>query len=148
LPVAAVSPGVFTADFGPGRAIAINPDGSLAQPVGSLGNSRPAVPGETLQFLVTGLGATNPPGVTGPNSYDLDGNFVRRDTVQQPTVLIGGVEAPVVFSGLSPEFVGVFQINATVPAGVTPGDTVPLVIEIGGISSRDDVTMAVGPAGN
>ena len=148
LPVAAVSPGVFTADFGPGRAIAINPDGSLAQPAGSLGNSRPAVPGETLQFLVTGLGATNPPGVTGPNSYDLDGNFVRRDTVQQPTVLIGGVEAPVVFSGLSPEFVGVFQINATVPAGVTPGGAVPLVIEIGGISSRDDVTMAVGPAGN
>jgi uncharacterized protein (TIGR03437 family) len=94
------------------------------------------------------LGATNPPGVTGPNSYDLNGNFVRRDTVQQPTVLIGGVEAPVVFSGLSPEFVGVFQVNATVPAGVTPGGAVPLVIEIGGLSSRDDVTMAVAPAGN
>ncbi len=148
LAIAPVSPGVFTADFGPGRAIAINPDGSLAQPVGSLGNSRPAVPGETLQFLVTGLGATNPPGITGPNSYDLDGNFVRRDTVQQPTVLIGGVEAPLVFSGLSPEFVGVFQINATVPEGVTPGDAVPLVIEIGGVSSRDDVTMAVGAAAN
>jgi uncharacterized protein (TIGR03437 family) len=147
LAVGPVSPGVFTADFGPGRAIAINPDGSLAQPVGSLGNSRPAVPGETLQFLVTGLGATNPPGITGPNSFDLDGNFVRRDTVQQPTVLIGGVEAPLVFSGLSPEFVGVFQNNATVPDGVTPGGEVPLVIEIGGVSSRDDVTMAVA-AGN
>jgi uncharacterized protein (TIGR03437 family) len=148
LAVGPVSPGVFTADFGPGRAIAINPDGSLAQPVGSLGNSRPAVPGETLQFLVTGLGVTNPPGITGPNSFDLDGNFVRRDTVQQPTVLIGGVEAPLVFSGLSPEFVGVFQINATVPEGITPGDAVPLVIEIGGVSSRDDVTMAVGASAN
>lgn len=148
LPIAPVSPGMFTADFGPGRAIAINPDGSLAQPLGSLGNSRPAVPGETLQFLVTGLGVTSPVGVSGANSFDMEGNFVRRDTVQQPTVLIGGVEAPLVFSGLSPEFVGVFQINATVPDGVAPGDQVPLVIEIGGLSSRDDVTMAVGAAGN
>jgi uncharacterized protein (TIGR03437 family) len=48
-----------------------------------------------------------------------------------------------VFSGLSPEFVGVFQINATIPAGVAPGNQVPLVLEIGGRVSRDDVTIAV-----
>jgi uncharacterized protein (TIGR03437 family) len=143
LPIAPVSPGFFTADFGPGRAVAINPDGSLAQPVGSLGNSRPAVPGETLLLLATGLGATSPAGVTGANSYDLDGNFVQRDTVL-PTVRIGGIEAPVVFSGLSPEFVGVFQVNATVPNGVAAGSQAPLTISIGGLTSRNDVTIAVG----
>ena len=146
LPVADTSPGVFTADFGAGRAIAINPDGTLAQPQGSLGASRPALPGETLVLLVTGLGDTTPGGVTGANSFDPDGTFVRRDTDAQVTVTIGGVSAPVVFAGLSPEFVGVYQINATVPEGVAPGDAVALVVEVGGRQSRADVTIAVGAA--
>ncbi len=144
LPVADTSPGIFTADFGAGRAIAINPDGTLAQPQGSLGSSRPAVPGETLVILTTGLGETTPGGVTGANSFDSTGTFVRRDTNAQATVTIGGVSAPVVFAGLSPEFVGVFQINATVPEGVAVGDAVPLVVEAGGRQSRSDVTIAVG----
>ena len=145
LPVADTSPGLFTADFGGGRAIAINPDGTLAQPAGSIGESRPALPGETLVILTTGLGETSPGGVTGANSFDADGTFVRRDVNAPVRVLIGGVEAQVVFAGLSPEFVGVFQINATVPEGVTPGDAIPLVVEAGERQSRDDVTIAVGP---
>ena len=147
LPVAPTSPGVFTADFGSGRAIAINADGTLAQPVGSLGASRPAAPGDAIVILVSGLGETVPGGVSGANSFDSNGAFVRRDTVQAARVLIGGQEAQVVFSGLSPEFVGVFQINAVVPQGVTPGDAVSLVIEVGERQSRGDVTIAVGPGG-
>ncbi len=43
------------------------------------------------------------------------------------------------------------QVNAVIPAGVTPGDTVSIVIEVdcgGGnvFRSRDDVTIAVDPA--
>jgi len=150
LPVGPVSPGVFTFDFGPGRAVAINPDGSVAHPAGSVPGltSRPAVAGDPIVLFVTGLGLTSPVGVTGDDSYDTEGNFVRRDTTAQPRVRIGGMEAPVVFSGLSPEFVGVFQINATVPAGVAPGNQVPLVIEIGGRVSRDDVTIAVAAPGS
>jgi uncharacterized protein (TIGR03437 family) len=145
LPVAAVSPGVFTAESGPGHAIAINADGSLAHAAGSIPGltTRPAVAGQPIILLVTGLGVTSPGGVTGDNSYDAAGTFVRRDTATVARVRVGGLDAPVVFSGLSPEFVGVFQINATVPAGVTPGNAVPLVIEIGGRVSRDDVTIAV-----
>ncbi len=145
LPVAPTSPGMFTADFGAGRAIAINGDGTLAQPMGSLGASHPAMIGDAIVLLLSGLGETTPGGVSGRNSFDLDGNFVRRDAAPVK-VLIGGVEAQVVFSGLSPEFVGVFQINAVVPAGVAPGDAVSLVIEAGGRTSRADVTIAVsGP---
>jgi uncharacterized protein (TIGR03437 family) len=145
LPIASVSPGVFTFDFGPGRAVAINPDGSVAHPVGSIPglNSRPAVAGQAIILLVSGLGLTAPRGITGANSFDSSGNFVRRDTTAPVRVRIGGMDAPVVFAGLSPEFVGVFQINATIPAGVTPGNLVPLVLEIGGRVSRDDVTIAV-----
>jgi uncharacterized protein (TIGR03437 family) len=62
-------------------------------------------------------------------------------------VLIGGREAVVGFAGLSPEFVGVFQINVTVPQGVTPGNQVPVVIETGGRSSPEGLTMSVAATG-
>jgi len=148
LPVAEFSPGIFTLDFGPGRAVVINVDASLAQPTGSVvgRTSRPARVGETVVIWATGLGPVDPPAVTGNNSFDENGVFVRRDTTTIPTVTIGGADAKVQFSGMSPEFVGVYQLNATVPEGAALGDAVPLVIEIGGVQSRADVTIAVQAA--
>jgi uncharacterized protein (TIGR03437 family) len=58
-------------------------------------------------------------------------------------VLIGNVPAQVVFSGLSPQFVGVNQINVAVPAGTPVGNNVPLQIQIGGLTSTNQVTIAV-----
>ncbi len=148
IPVEPANPGIFTLDSGPGRAIAINPDSSLAHPADSFPGlaTRPAAIGEPLVILATGLGATTPPGVTGDDSLDEEGNFVRRDTVLTPRVLIGGVEAQLLFSGLSPQFVGVYQLNVIPAAGTPTGDAQPLVIEMGGVASRDDVTIAVaGP---
>lgn len=143
LSIAPTAPGLFTADFGAGRAIAVNPDGTLAQPQGSLGASRPAAIGETIVLYASGLGETNPPGITGEDSLEDDGSFVRRDVTAPVRVLIGGVEATVVFAGLSPQFVGVYQLNVTVPPGLEPGDAVSIVVEAGGRSSRGDVTIAV-----
>ncbi|MEZ5361977.1 MAG: hypothetical protein R2748_06420 [Bryobacterales bacterium] len=143
LEVAPTSPGVFTTEFGAGPAIAINADGTLAQPAGAIGASRPAAVGDVIVLLVSGLGATTPDGVTGDDSFDSGGAFVRRDTADEVRVTIGGVEAPVAFAGLSPQFVGVYQINVTVPEGAPVGDAVPLVVEVGGRSSRGDVTLAI-----
>jgi uncharacterized protein (TIGR03437 family) len=50
-------------------------------------------------------------------------------------VTIGGIDARVFFAGLTPGFTGLYQVNAYVPAGVTPGDNVPLVITQAGRSS-------------
>ena len=72
----------------------------------------------------------------GANSMDTE-----RDTVTTPKILIGGTEAQVLCSGLSPQFVGLNQINVTVPqvkAGV-----LPLQISTGGVVSSDKVTIAV-----
>ena len=65
-------------------------------------------------------------------------------------VLIDGVVATT-FPVLHPTLVGVNQINAVIPEGVTPGDTVSIVIEVdcgdGKVfRSREDVTIAVGAA--
>ncbi len=143
------APALFTFDFGPGRAIAIHPaDGVLAHADGALADlelpSRAALPGDFLLLLGTGFGPTNPPGVTGDDSFDDLGNFIRRDLISTPRVLIGGVESPVLFAGLSPQFMGVTQINIQVPAGVEPGDQVSIVVEVEGVRSGEDVTIAVG----
>ncbi|MBZ5595662.1 MAG: hypothetical protein LAP39_25770 [Acidobacteriia bacterium] len=59
-----------------------------------------------------------------------------------PVVTIGGLPAQVMFSGLTPGYAGLYQVNAVVPAGVTPGDDVPLVLTIAGQASPA-VTIAV-----
>jgi len=56
-------------------------------------------------------------------------------------VTIGGQPAPVSFSGLTPGYPGLYQINAVVPSGVS-GDAVPVVVSVTGQTSPP-VTMAV-----
>jgi uncharacterized protein (TIGR03437 family) len=59
-----------------------------------------------------------------------------------PTVTIGDVPATILFSGLAPTFVGLYQINVQVPAAVAPGNAVPLIVSIGG-ATANAVTIAV-----
>jgi uncharacterized protein (TIGR03437 family) len=133
------SPGIFTAQFGVGQAIAINIDGSLAAPAGSIPGlaTRPARAGDTIIILATGLGPFTPAPVSGAASRD-----ALRSTMTMPTVLIGGVSAPVDFSGLSPDFVGVNQLNVRIPPGLTAG-VVSLQISMGGMTTSNQVTIAV-----
>jgi uncharacterized protein (TIGR03437 family) len=53
----------------------------------------------------------------------------------QPTVTIGGRPAQVLFSGLTPSSVGLYQINL-VPASDTPTGLQPVVITVNGIASK------------
>jgi uncharacterized protein (TIGR03437 family) len=133
-----VSPGIFTTQSGKGQAIAINADGSLAGPTGSIPGLavHPAKVGDALIILATGLGAVSPSIADGAAGGD-----TLRYTSATPTVTIGGTTAPLAFSGLSPQFVGVNQLNVTVPkvaAGV-----VALQISMGGIVTSNLVTIAV-----
>lgn len=88
-------------------------------------------------ILATGLGAVTPAVANGANSMDQ-----LRNTVSTPTVLIGGQPAQLLFSGLSPSFTGVNQINAVVPFGGT-GQAIPIQLQIGGIITSDQVTIAI-----
>ena len=59
-------------------------------------------------------------------------------------VTIGGVPVPaanVVFAGLV--YSGEIQINVLIPGTAPTGGAVPLVVSIGGTSSRTDVTIAL-----
>jgi uncharacterized protein (TIGR03437 family) len=66
-----------------------------------------------------------------------------RRTVASPNVMIGGA-SEISFSGLSPQFVGAYQLNVIVPASVLPADSVPLQIQIGGVPYAGNTTIVVG----
>jgi uncharacterized protein (TIGR03437 family) len=77
----------------------------------------PAAAGETLEIYGLGLGVTNPmlqAGVASPASPPAR-------ALETPRLQIGGKDAVVVFAGLEPGLAGVYQVNAIVPAGLSPG---------------------------
>jgi len=60
------------------------------------------------------------------------------------SVSLGGVQLPaanVIFDGLV--YCGEVQINVLIPANAPTGNAVPLVVNIGGASSRADATIAI-----
>jgi uncharacterized protein (TIGR03437 family) len=136
--IGAAAPGIFSLGWGVGQAIAINPDGSLAARDGSIAgvNTHPAHTGDSLMIFATGLGAVTPVIADGA----VAGSLIRT-AITTPVVLVGGVPARVTFAGLSPEFVGVDQINIVVPSA--EGDTVSLQIEAGGIRTTEKIVIAV-----
>lgn len=137
--VGPASPGIFTAGPPDFRAIATNVDGLLAQPVGSIPGltTHPVKVGEAIIIYATGLGPVDSPIDDGASSVDK-----LRNTLTKPTVLVGGVQAQLLFSGLQPQFVGVNQVNIVIP-DVPAGDKVSLQFQMGGITSPNNVTIAV-----
>ena len=86
--------------------------------------------GDVLALYLTGLGGTDPPvheGVAAP------GSPLAR-TVMLPQVFVGGTPVPVVFAGLAPGFVGLFQVNAQLPKDTQP--SFEIVVETGGRRSN------------
>jgi uncharacterized protein (TIGR03437 family) len=104
--------------------------------------SSPATAGTSIiQIYCTGLGAVGNQPADGAPALAVPLSM----TGATPTVTIGGASATVLFSGLAPTLVGVYQINALVPAASATGVAVPVSISAGGVSSNT-VTMAVNPA--
>jgi uncharacterized protein (TIGR03437 family) len=135
-----ITPGVYTIPPGVGYAVAVNnADGTIAAPVGAIQGfpTHPARVGDVLIVYANGLGPVDPPVANGAASLDK-----LRNTLTMPTVWIGGVQAQVLFSGLSPQFPGVNQLNVVIP-NVAAGDKIPFQVESGGIRSTDQAVIAI-----
>jgi uncharacterized protein (TIGR03437 family) len=138
--IASVAPALFSTNSqgsGQGSILVANTS-ILAAPAGVTSSSRPAKRGEAIEIFATGLGAVDQLIFDGDSA---PGNPAA-NTLATATVTIGNVPAKVLFSGLAPGFVGLNQVNVTVPQSVTPGSSVPVVLTIGGVTSNT-VTMAV-----
>jgi uncharacterized protein (TIGR03437 family) len=90
----------------------------------------PAHAGELLSLYANGLGpVTNQPasGAPAPGGPNL------ASTTTKPVVTIGGQQAQLGFWGLAPGYPGLYQLNVTVPAGLTGNQQV--TVSIGGQTS-------------
>jgi len=135
--IAGAQPGVFTVDGSgknQGHIYIAKADGTATL----AGPASPAKAGDVLVMYCAGLGPVNVPVVDGTASPFSPIAF----TTNQVTVTIGGINAPVAFSGLTPGFAGLYQINAVVPAGVKPGDQVQVIVTVANQSSPP-VAMSV-----
>ncbi len=121
--IADAQPGAFLSG---GSAIVVDSRGTatpfLVTP------SAPAQAGDVLVLYCAGLGATTPPvadGVASPATPTAQ-------TQATVTVTIGGQNANVQYAGLVAGLVGLFQVNVAMPAGVTPGTAVPVMLTVAG----------------
>jgi uncharacterized protein (TIGR03437 family) len=118
-PVTGAAMGIYTLDqSGAGQAAGINPNEKVNGP------NNPA--NGYIQIYMTGLGGTNPPGITGEVA-PIDGSNLKFSPFTL-TASVGGVPTPVQYAGSAPGFVyGVMQLNVVLPAN-GPRGNVPLVI--------------------
>lgn len=98
----------------------------------------PARPGEHVILYLVGMGVTDPSvgtNVPAPSS-------LARARVQ-PTVTIGGRPAQILFAGLTPGAVGLYQINLLIPVEAGTGD-LQLLVTQGGFTANE-TTIPVRP---
>ena len=86
--------------------------------------SNPVHRDDALVIYLTGLGQTLPAvatGLPGPSNP-------LAQALTMPQVTLGGTNLPVLYAGLAPGEVGVYQINVKVPSSVPLGMSIPLQI--------------------
>ncbi len=120
--VAPSAPALYLADTA--RALAFNADGTLNGP------SNPAPAGAIVTAYLTGQGQVEPPVPTGAWSPAAPLSF----PVLPVAATVGGRHTDVLFAGLTPASIGVFQVSLTVPE-LSPGEH-PLVITVGEAHSK------------
>ena len=135
--VGAAQPGVFTQNqsgTGPGDIL-----GQKSGGVPSLNTAaNPASVGDYLWIYCTGLGTVTPSVPAGSAASTTTLSY----TDNTVTATVGGINAQVLFSGLAPGWVGLYQVNVIVPAGVAPGSNVPVVLTAA-VAASAAVTVAI-----
>jgi uncharacterized protein (TIGR03437 family) len=131
VPVTATAPGIFY--FSSGAAIAQNHDYSLNT------SSNPEHAGSFIIAYLTGSGPVSPAVADGAATPST--GLVQ--TTLTPTVTIGGQPATVIFSGLTPGLIPLWQMDITVPPGLAAG-SYPMIVTIGGQVSNS-ATVSIAP---
>ena len=133
------SPAFFP--WGGKYAAATQLDYSYVGPPGLFGSAvttTPAKPGDTLILWGTGFGPTNPAVPAGQNTLA----STLAVPVNQITVLVDNIQAPVLGAALTPGNAGVYQIAIQVPANAPNGD-LPITAQVAGVLSPFNIYLTV-----
>jgi uncharacterized protein (TIGR03437 family) len=109
-------------------------------------SSSPAVPGETVQMFLNGLGNVTPQVADGaaapssPLSVSLESATI--------SVSLNGSTASVLFAGLTPGLAGLYQVNFTVPmSGLSNGDAHIALGTTEALNQMATISLSGFPAG-
>jgi uncharacterized protein (TIGR03437 family) len=140
VPMNTVSPAVFvTRLVGQGVQLAavLNQDGTVNDP------THPAKRGDIISIFGTGQG----PVTSAPADGDIPKNgtvsatgnlrvVIGTDYTDQIPLLPGETRKPLEFSGLSPQYPGMWQVNVQIPMSTAPGQTA-LALQLNSVGSND-----------
>ncbi len=135
------SQGVGIQDYSPG-IFTLNGAGVIEDASGQLVSaSHPAAPGSVVIIYCAGLGPlVNQPRTGAPSPFS-----PLATTIEQPVLSVDGKPVTVLYSGLTPGQVGLYQINTALPADVRTGNTIPIQIAMKGAVSNS-ATIAIQKA--
>ena len=117
---------------------AVGTDGLYIAPPALIPGARAAAVGDVLVIYALGLGATDPVQAVGAPASGIA-------SAQAVSVTIGGVPlaaTEIFYAGVSPAYIGLYQVNLRVPAGVASGNQ-PIVISVGNSQSPAGGYLAV-----
>jgi uncharacterized protein (TIGR03437 family) len=133
--ISPVAPSIFrSGTAGPETGIATifrHDNGQLITP------TNPIHPGDIIIIYATGMGRTSPFVDSGMAAPALP----LPNTVISASVTLGGVPLNVLYAGLVPGEVGVYQVNASVPSDVPQGMEIPLMVSQAGSSTTLSVRV-------
>jgi len=140
--VAANSPGFFTLSAnGKGQAAARNSDGVTVN-----GPANPAARGSVISLYGTGQGQVSPsvtdgapaPGNPPAGTVAVPTSDAKTCLTMQPSVCVamGSAFGEILFSGLAPNYAGLWQLNVRIPTDSLTGNAVPVKVVINGTSSN------------
>jgi uncharacterized protein (TIGR03437 family) len=136
VPVAATAPGFFSADqSGTGIAAVIHQDPTR----GTVTPANPASPGETVVVYLSGMGAVSPALADGTATGLQPLSTI---TASPIAIYIAGQPAAIMYSGLAPNYPGLYQLNVTVPLAIFSTANVPMAVATPN-AYHDQVSLAV-----
>jgi len=118
---------------------AVGTDGLYIAPPSAVTGARLAKAGDVLVIYALGLGATDPPLTTGVPPAGA------AQVTPPVTITIGGVTLPaanIIYVGVTPGYIGLYQINLQVPSGIPSGNQ-PIVIQSGAAQSPPGAYLAM-----
>jgi uncharacterized protein (TIGR03437 family) len=119
-------------------AAALFADSFYVLPPGAIGgvNSRRAKPGDTIILYGIGFGAVQPDTPAGQIAQ-------QSNMLALPfQISIGGAQATVLYAGLAPSFVGLYQFNVVVPS-IASTDSAALSFSLNGVPGAQTLVLPV-----
>jgi uncharacterized protein (TIGR03437 family) len=142
LPIQLADPGLLAPPVfligGKQYAVALHADGTFVLPPGAIAGltTSQAKPGETILMYGVGFGAVTPAMPAGQIVT------VANQLAQTAVILFNGAAAQLSYSGLAPNFIGLYQFNVVVP-NASDNDALPLTFTLGGTRGAQTLYTAV-----